>query len=98
MFPNPLSYYGLELPDIYANQIEELSFEELLGVIHDLTTALYSEIDFTSDPLSGGFDDYIDRFMTTEQKIAFLRWLCDLLASLAMPQISTQSHESTSAA
>jgi len=82
MFPNPSGYYGLELPDIYENQLEELSYEELLGVIHELTTALHGEITFTSDPLTGGFDDYIDRFLSKKQKIAFLRWLCDCLESL----------------
>jgi len=71
--------YGLQIREIHENQIEELSYKELLGVIYELATALHGETTFTSDPLTSGFDDYINKGLSTGQKIAFLCWLCDRL-------------------
>ena len=74
--------FELRIKANQENQIEALSYKELLGVIHELTTALYDEKTFASDPLTLGFDDYINR-LSTEQKIAFLCLLCERLECIS---------------
>lgn len=75
---NPAGYYGLEIPDIYQNEIDELTCSALIEVAHEITTAIAKQTEFTSTHLCYGFDGYIENF-TIKDKISLLRWITEII-------------------
>ncbi|MFM7888019.1 MAG: hypothetical protein ACKPCM_15315 [Pseudanabaena sp.] len=84
-FPQPAGYYGLKLRPDVEEAIEALNYEQTVTLAHSITYHIgdgtgerfYCFIQFTPS----SFDDAIDA-LTTDNKIALLRWLGDRLAYL----------------
>ncbi len=78
---NPAGYYGLKLPESVEQELSQLSDKPLLEVIHDLTSTLRHRTDFVTYVLHFNTSSEIEA-LSTETKIALLRWLAERLAWL----------------
>lgn len=84
MNPNPAGYYGLKLSESVEQELAHLSDKPLLEVIHDVTTSIRHRTDFVTYVLHFNSSSEIEA-LSTENKIALLRWLCERLAWLNNP-------------
>ena len=80
---NPAGYY-LPLPEQIESEIKDLSFEELVEVVNDLTFVMTGEVNFLTASLSPDTDLYIDRLPIVQQT-ALLRWMAERLAWFQLP-------------
>lgn len=82
---NRAGYYGLKIPESVETEITSLSDKPLLELIHDLTSCIRYRTDFVTYVIHFNSASEIET-LSTENKIALLRWLCERLAWFHLPQ------------
>jgi deoxyhypusine synthase len=82
-YPNPSGYYGLQMPEIFEQDITSFDSDRLKQIVWDVTAFLNRDdqaFGYTGSYLSTGFDEWVNTLSETKV-IDLIRWLAELLAA-----------------
>jgi deoxyhypusine synthase len=84
-YPNPSGYYGLQMPEIFEQDITSFDSDRLKQIVWDVTAFLNRDdqaFGYTGSYLSTGFDEWVNTLSETKV-IDLIRWLSEVLSAKA---------------